>query len=115
MSALKKMPNEKPMRTFRYYMWGFVIAVAVALGYLRQHGEPSGSVISDTLTVILFVGFAAGVIYESYQTQHKRCPECGQKMREVYEDFHPRAEEYHLLYCNRCDTIWDTTIPKSSG
>jgi hypothetical protein len=41
------------------------------------------------------------------------CPDCGGALREIYEDLHPKAADYHLLHCDHCDVIWDTAIPKS--
>ena len=66
-------------------------------------------------TVGLFI-ILLGSIAALMAMQHSaRCPDCRRKIREVYEDVHPRAAEYHLFYCEHCDVIWDSTIPKSSG
>ena len=103
------------MRVMRYSMWFFVIVVALALAYLKKYGDPTALPLSIILIVALIVGVVAGMFFERYHTRYQRCPDCGRFMRAVYEDFHPRAEDYHILYCERCDIIWDTTIPKSNG
>jgi hypothetical protein len=115
MSTLKKMPNEKPMRVFRYSVWFFVIIVGFALAYLKKYGDPTGLPVSDYLTAVFVVGLVSAFFIEHYYKTRQRCPDCGKFMREVYEDVHVRAEDYHILYCERCDIIWDTTIPKSNG
>ncbi|SRR6266516_464974 len=115
MSALKKMPNEKMMRVLRYSMWIFIAIIVSALACLKRYGGPTAPPLSSVLTTILIVGIVSGVFIEYYHRRYQRCPDCGTRMREVYEDFHARAEDYHILYCKRCDTIWDTTIPKSRG
>ena len=115
MSALKKMPNEKPLRVLRYSVWIFIGVIVSALVFLQRYGEPAGLRLSSLLTAVLVAGIVVGGFIELYHRSCQRCPDCGKRMLEVYEDFHPRAEDYHVLYCEHCDTIWDTTIPKSHG
>lgn len=115
MSAFKKMPNEKPMRIWRYSVWFFVIAVLLALICVKRFGGASGSSLSDILSTVLVIGIVSAFIVEQYNTSHQRCPDCGKSMREIHEDIDPSARDYHLLYCECCDTVWDKSVPKSSG
>jgi hypothetical protein len=115
MSTLKKMPNENSMRAFRYSIWFFVIVVCFALAYFKKYGNPTSLPVAEILVGVLVVGIVAAMFIEHYCKTRQRCPDCGKSMREVYEDVHPKAEDYHILYCESCDLIWDTTIPKSNG
>src|SRR6266404_6124114 len=103
MSVLKTMPNEKAMRVLRYSIWIFIAVVVSALAYLKRHGEPTALPLSSVLTTTLVVGIVSGFLIEYYHRRYQRCPDCGKRMREVYEDFHARAGVYHILYCDRCD------------
>ena len=100
------------MRGLRYSMWIAVIVIVAALTYLKKFGEPITLPLSSVLIAALAVTIGFGMIIEQRYKHHQRCPECGKFMREVYEDFHPSAKHYHILYCECCDIIWDTTIPK---
>lgn len=101
------------MRTLRYAMWFFVIVAASVLGYFKKHGESPGLPIAGILTVVFGVVVVAAVIFENHYSRHQRCPGCGKMMQSANADLPPEAKDHHLLYCDRCDTIWDTTIPKS--
>jgi len=114
MSELRKMPDENSMRILRYSMWIVVIVIVAALAFLKKFGEPSASPLSAILTGILIASFVLGFAIEYSHSHCQRCPDCTKVMREVDEDVHPKAEDYHILYCERCDIIWDTTIPKSN-
>jgi hypothetical protein len=115
MSAFKKMPNAKPMRIFRYSVWFFVIVAGLALACLKKYGGPAGLPAAGYVTAALAVGIVSAFFIEHHYKTRQRCPDCGKSMREVHEDVHPSAEEHHILFCERCDIIWDTTIPKSNG
>lgn len=108
------MPNEKPVRIFGYSVWIFVLVVAGAIGYLKKNGGPSSLPLYHILTVVLIVGIVSGIFIQIYYTRCQRCPDCKKSMRMVGGDFHPKAKDRYLLYCERCDTIWDTTIPFSN-
>lgn len=114
MSALKKMPNEKRMRVLRYSAWFFLIAVAGGLVYLRYFIEPDALHARYTLKALLIVGIILAFAVNYYFTKPQRCPDCGRAMRAAPETAHPKAMDFHLLHCEHCDTIWDTTIPKAN-
>lgn len=115
MSALKIMPNEKHMRVLRYFAWFFLIAVVGGLAYLRFFIEPDALHSRYMLKALLLIGIILAFAINYYFTKPQRCPDCRRSMRAVNEDAHPKAQEYHLLYCKDCDTIWDTTIPKAKS
>lgn len=115
MSTLKKMPNENSMRTFRYSVWIFVIVAGLALACLKKYGDPTGLPLAEFLMVVFVAGIVSAIVIEHYYTTRQRCPDCGKSMRQVYENVHSKAKDYHVLYCESCDIIWDTTIPKSNG
>ena len=111
MSAFKQMPNQKLMRVLRYAVWVVIIGLALALHYLEKHGEPAAS----PLFIILAATTVGMAIFGIFMGRLQRCPDCAKLMREVYEDFHPKARDTHVLFCERCDVVWDTTVPKSNG
>lgn len=115
MSALRKMPNEKTMRVLRYSTWFFLIAVVGGLAYLRFFVQPDALHSRYTLKGLLIIGIILAFAINYFFTKDQRCPDCRRSMQEVQKDVHPKAEDYHLLYCSDCDTIWDTTIPKAKG
>ena len=108
MSTLKTMPNEKRVRTMRYTFW-YLLAAALLVGTLfKKIGNSAGVQFSEAaLAIIIIIGLSLDMYFSTGQ----RCPECRGSTREVYD--HPRAEDYHVLYCDECDILWDTTIPKS--
>lgn len=114
MSAFRKMPSGKSMRTFRYSVWFFVTAVVGTLALLKYFGQPDGLPLKDILAAIFLVGIVAAFVIEHYFATYQRCPDCNRAMRVANEDVHPKAQDYHLLYCEHCDIIWDTTIPKAN-
>jgi hypothetical protein len=98
------------MRLLRYAVWIVVIGLAVALHYLEKHGEP----MTSPLYVILLAAMFGAGIFGFFMGRLQKCPDCGKYMREVYEDFHSKAKDTHVLFCERCDVVWDTTVPKSN-
>lgn len=114
MSVLKKMPNEKGLRRFRHAVWAVIILFVAGLACLKQFGEPAGLPLVTLLEVALTAAIVTSLLMENHFRHHQRCPKCSRTMDEVPEEAHPQAEDYHILYCERCDTIWDTTIPKST-
>jgi hypothetical protein len=114
MSAFKKMPNEKPVRIFGYSVWIFVFVLAGVIGCLKKYGGPSSLPLYHILTVVLITGVVFIILTQIYHTRCQRCPDCKKSMRMAGEDFHPTAKDRYLLYCERCDTIWDTTITFSN-
>jgi hypothetical protein len=115
MSALKQMPNDKPKRVLRYSAWFFLIAIVGALAYLRYFIEPDVSHARYALKALLIVGIILAFAMNYYLTKRQICPDCRRSIQEIHEDIHPKAQDFHLLFCKDCDTIWDTTIPKSKG
>jgi hypothetical protein len=115
MSALKKMPNEKTMRVLRYSAWIFLVAIVGALAYLRFFIEKDAGHARYALKALLVIGIILAFAINYYFTHPQKCPDCHRSMHEIYQNVHPKAEDYHLLYCQGCDTIWDTTIPKAKG
>jgi hypothetical protein len=107
MSDFRQMPNQKRLRTTRMRIIGGMICLACFLGYW-QHGASASSPLYVGLTAVL----VAACIFIFFFERTQRCPTCGRFMREKYD--HPKAKESHILYCKRCDVIWDTTFPKSS-
>jgi len=114
MSAFRKMPNEKSVRIFGYSMWIFAIVMAGVVAYLKKYGGPSSLPLYHVLVIVLVVGVVSCILIQFYHTRHQPCPECRKSMRMVGEGFHPKAKDRYLLYCEQCDTIWDTTIPFSN-
>ena len=114
MSAFKTMPNAKSVRAFTYSMWFTVLVLFLAFAFAKAYAEPTDLPLDTMLWVALIVTCICGVLHATYHAYYQRCPDCGKVMRSVYEDVHPRAKKYHLLYCERCDIIWDTTISSSS-
>lgn len=111
MSAFKRMPNEKTMRILRYSVWFLLIAAVGALAYLRFFIQPDALHSRYTLKALLIIGIILAFAINYYFTKPQRCPDCRRSMQAVNQNVHP----YHLLYCEGCDVIWDTMIPKSRG
>ena len=109
-SAFKKLPKRNRVQTWRTVLFVTIGISALSLGYLEKY-YPDYLMFEIFLGAVLFVlGF-----FLLWQQHIGRCPECGESLREIFSDSHPKAKEFHLLYCDGCDIIWDTTIPKSSG
>jgi hypothetical protein len=115
MSAFKQMPNQKQMHFNRRMVWVVLIVVLGMFIYLKKHGEPTLS--PTNLTSLTDIGlvtiFFATLVWVVIMERVQRCPDCKKHMSEVYEDFHPQAKTTHVFYCERCDIIWDTTLPNS--
>jgi hypothetical protein len=85
-----------------------IICLAFFLGYWQRHGASAGSPIYVGLIAVL----VAASVFLFFYERKQRCPICGKYIGAFYD--HPKAREFHLLYCKGCDVIWDTTFPKSS-
>lgn len=117
MSALRKMPNETTIRVLRYSLWIFLIAIVATAAYrkffIRFDAYQIRYTLKTAIRVVLVVGIIIAFATHRYFTRHQKCPGCGRSMRAVCQNVHPQALDYHLLYCEGCDIIWDTTIPKA--
>jgi hypothetical protein len=114
MSAFKEMPNAKSFRAFTYSMWITVLVIFLAFALAKAYAEPTDLPLNTVFGVALVVTIIFWTLCETYHAGHQRCPDCGKVMRSVYEDVHPRAKKHHLLYCERCDIIWDTGVPNAN-
>src|ERR1017187_8150958 len=104
------------MRFIRCTVW-IAIIVWLLFRCLKKYGYigVQSQLVNSTMDTCFLAFIVGSLIFELIMRSKQRCPDCGKFMHEVYEDYHPKAKEFHLLYCERCDVIWDTTIPKSSG
>ena len=111
MSAFKQMPNPERIRFKRCLLFISILIVAGVLGYLQKTGQLNNT----PFCVFLFIALLVLIVVGTLMGCVGRCPDCGRFMDEIYEDSHPKAADIHLLYCEHCDVIWDTTIPKAHG
>lgn len=90
------MPDRKRTMTFRGVLIFAVILSALTLSYIEKTQGREVSVTTVGLFIIL-LGSIAGLMAMQHAA---RCPDCRRQIREVYEDVHPRAAEYHLFFVN---------------